>query len=107
MTPLGLLGVDKDVLWNIFSNVEVIRNLHTKLLERLREAMSEWGPASTIGDVFLKDVEWIKLYKYYVNNFENARETLGKCMAANAQFRSYVEVALPSHRIPFIHWRLL
>jgi hypothetical protein len=69
-------GLSKDDIFTLFSNIEVIKQLHQKLLENLRARVNSWTDASTIGDVFVNNTAWIKLYKYYVNNFDASARLL-------------------------------
>eukprot|EP00727_Mastigamoeba_balamuthi_P003006 m51a1_g12702 putative pleckstrin domain-containing protein (546) ;mRNA; f:1-2039 len=91
LSPLRMLKISKADLFNVFSNVEVIRNCHAKFLEKLSERLENWSETTTMGDVFLNDTQWIKLYKYYINNYDNAQETLQKCKDNCSEFRDYIE----------------
>jgi hypothetical protein len=43
-----------------------------------------------MGDIFLKNAAFIKLYKYYVNNYGQALVTLKECKTKHPQFRDYL-----------------
>eukprot|EP00727_Mastigamoeba_balamuthi_P013935 m51a1_g9164 putative domain containing protein (940) ;mRNA; r:4943-8248 len=90
MKPLKTI-VGKSELSAIFSNVEIIRNCHVKFHAKLQQRLSEWTSNSTVSDIFLKDAEFIKFYKHYVNNYENASEALRKCRQTGGEMKHHFE----------------
>lgn len=44
----------------IFSIVEQLTGVHSKLLEELEQRISQWSESQTIGDIFIKNVHRIK-----------------------------------------------
>lgn len=75
----------------LFSNIEVLRNLHSKMLEQLQPRVVDWQDSSCIGDVFFENSKWIKLYKHYVNNYDTARDFLATLRKKNAKMRKYLK----------------
>eukprot|EP00727_Mastigamoeba_balamuthi_P004419 m51a1_g13976 putative pleckstrin domain-containing protein (983) ;mRNA; r:999259-1003482 len=90
MEPMRKFGIPQDEIVALFSNVEVINTLHQKFMTRLSERVEAWGSESVIGDLF-QEAGWIKLYKYYINNYDNALATLARVKDKYPEFRSHVE----------------
>lgn len=82
---LAPLRLKKDILApqeisDIFSNIELIYNLHVKFLGDLStqsQKGTEWG-----GQAFLEFTPYFKLYVTYVNNHSKATATLNRLCAA-------------------------
>eukprot|EP01113_Clastostelium_recurvatum_P033801 TRINITY_DN4510_c1_g1_i2.p1 TRINITY_DN4510_c1_g1~~TRINITY_DN4510_c1_g1_i2.p1 ORF type:complete len:1156 (-),score=386.35 TRINITY_DN4510_c1_g1_i2:12-3479(-) len=77
-------------IFSIFSNIEVLLTCHRKLLEALQERMTNWDSTPQLGDIFLKNTSFIKLYKYYVNNFDKSIVTLKSAREKNAAFKKMI-----------------
>jgi hypothetical protein len=71
----------------------VIVKCHTALCDTLGERLKTWHKNQKIGDVFLEETKFIKLYTYYVNNFNASCTTLQSCRATNVLFQRFVEEA--------------
>jgi type II secretory pathway component PulM len=78
-------------LFAIFSNIEVILNCHKKLLETFEKRMLVWDSTPELGDIFLENTAFIKLYKYYVNNFDKSIITLKSCREKNSEFQKFAQ----------------
>lgn len=103
-------------IYDIFSNIEVIWSCHKKLLEALEQRMQSWDSKPELGDIFLENTAFIKLYKYYVNNFDKSIITLKACKEKSPEFKKFLSeldyseklsglnleafVILPVQRIP-------
>eukprot|EP01105_Mastigella_eilhardi_P018051 TRINITY_DN416_c0_g1_i3.p1 TRINITY_DN416_c0_g1~~TRINITY_DN416_c0_g1_i3.p1 ORF type:complete len:597 (-),score=147.43 TRINITY_DN416_c0_g1_i3:56-1846(-) len=83
-------GLSADDVYHMFSNIEVIRDCHERLLASLKQRVDAWDPNAAIGDIFLK-AAWIKLYRYYVNNYDNAVSTVKQCKEKHPAFRQYMD----------------
>ena len=86
--PMGLTSDDR---LELFSNVEVLERCHEKLLEKIEARVKHWDDDSCLGDVFLTDTGFIKLYRYYVNNYEQSLTALARCRKKSAEFDEYVK----------------
>eukprot|EP00727_Mastigamoeba_balamuthi_P007516 m51a1_g3385 putative rho guanine nucleotide exchange factor 17 (676) ;mRNA; r:500481-502834 len=76
-------------LYDVFANAETIRTIHAKFLAQLDACFATWNNDSTIGKLFLA-TEWIKLYKYYVNNYGNAVSVVKNLKETNKAFKDVV-----------------
>ena len=76
---------------SLFSNIEVLRKLHSRMLQELKPRVQDWQDTSCIGDVFFKNSKWIKLYKHYVNNYDSAIEFLSALRKKNSKVRKYLK----------------
>ena len=92
VTPMKAypMGLTHDEFLSIFSNVEVLEKCHTDLLGTIEQRLARWDDDSTIGDVFLTETGFIKLYRYYVNNYENSLVVLAQCRKKSAEFDAYL-----------------
>ncbi|KAL6044463.1 MORN repeat protein [Balamuthia mandrillaris] len=72
----------------IFSNIESIRNFNKDLLAAIRVQMADWTSETTIGDIFLKKIPFLKIYTTYCNNHSSANQLLEKIQSRKnvAQF---------------------
>jgi hypothetical protein len=81
---LQKLGPDlcpPNVLRTIFSESEVIRLYNEVILQQLKERMQRWySSGQKLGDIFLKMTEYLKVYTAYVNNYNDAFNTLTTLM---------------------------
>eukprot|EP01125_Pyxidicula_operculata_P008325 TRINITY_DN2802_c0_g1_i5.p1 TRINITY_DN2802_c0_g1~~TRINITY_DN2802_c0_g1_i5.p1 ORF type:complete len:1190 (+),score=298.97 TRINITY_DN2802_c0_g1_i5:430-3570(+) len=74
----NLKSLDKSIvppeqLRAIFSNVEVIHKYNTLILNQLKKRMQNWYTEKMqIGDIFMKFVDFLKVYTSYVNNYNKS-----------------------------------
>ena len=85
------MGLTRDDCLAVFSNVEVIYTCHQDLLAKIARRVAAWGDDACIGDVFLEGTGFIKLYKYYVNNYASATGALRRCRAKSRAFDRYLQ----------------
>eukprot|EP00727_Mastigamoeba_balamuthi_P013387 m51a1_g8671 putative domain containing protein (752) ;mRNA; f:125282-128863 len=85
------MGFDSTLLFNIFSNAEVIRNCHEKLFDKLRKRVGSWDDDSVMADIFLNEANWIKLYKYYINNYTVSVNAVKKLRDNSALFKAWAK----------------
>eukprot|EP00727_Mastigamoeba_balamuthi_P006699 m51a1_g265 putative domain containing protein (666) ;mRNA; r:235157-237945 len=83
-------GVSADDVLGLFSDVEMLRNLHVKFLDQVMARVKMWGPNSAIGDLFQDASKWIRMYKYYINNYNHALLVLKGLKEKNSAFRKYI-----------------
>eukprot|EP01127_Copromyxa_protea_P015344 TRINITY_DN4401_c0_g1_i1.p1 TRINITY_DN4401_c0_g1~~TRINITY_DN4401_c0_g1_i1.p1 ORF type:complete len:1275 (-),score=238.87 TRINITY_DN4401_c0_g1_i1:139-3642(-) len=57
-------------LRTIFSSAQIIEGFNTRLLVSLRARVEKWSNSSLISDIFLKIVDFMKLYTTYVNYYD-------------------------------------
>eukprot|EP00041_Stephanoeca_diplocostata_P037734 m.1441998 g.1441998 ORF g.1441998 m.1441998 type:complete len:1035 (+) comp25095_c0_seq15:369-3473(+) len=63
----------------IFHEVESLHAINNLLLEQLEERYSKWSAHSTLGDIFLSIMSFLKGYTAFANNFENALKVISDC----------------------------
>jgi hypothetical protein len=92
LTPerIDAIGLPRRDSFTLFANVEVIFNCHKKFLETLTARVGSWTDNAGIGDLFLA-AAWIKLYKYYINNYDTAARALTELRASNTAFATYLK----------------
>jgi len=61
---------------NIFTISEGILCLHQNLLKALESALTDWDENQTIGDIFIRNANALKLYTEYINRYNISVETL-------------------------------
>jgi len=71
--------VSSEEIHAIFSIVDTLYTYHSMLLEGLDRRVRQWGPETQIGDYFLQMADFLRSYSDYVNNYDQAVETLTKC----------------------------
>jgi RhoGEF domain len=66
---------------SIVSNVEIILNFNSLMLEALADRMQHWEEegGDCLGDVFLSFSDYLRSYVSYVNNYGNAMQTIARC----------------------------
>ncbi|KAH3744273.1 Guanine exchange factor for Rac 30 [Pelomyxa schiedti] len=89
--PKGL-GLSSEDIFNIFCNLEVIRDCHSRLLAAIGARVAAWDANCLIGDIFRKETAWIKLYKHYINNYGKSLISLKECKDKHPLFKKYLEL---------------
>jgi len=84
-------GLSADEVRSLFSNVRVLRDLHSGFLENLKPKVEKEGPSVCLGAIFLDAGKWIKLYKHYVNNYDSAAELMTTLRNKNRTFGNYLK----------------
>jgi hypothetical protein len=75
---------------SIFSNVEEILGFQEKLLYDLEGRVNKWTTKSLIADIFIKNADGLKLYVTYINNYDNALQTIHAHSKENAKFKEFL-----------------
>jgi len=79
------------VIKQIFSNVEVIQNLNSNLLDQIQERVTDWNnETSLIGDLFVQWAPYLKMYKEYGSNFDVSTTTATR-MCEQRQINAVLE----------------
>jgi len=76
---------------SIFSNIEMIYNYNTLLLDGLENRISRWSNVQLIGDIFLKMAPYFRCYTEYVTNFNVASNVLNELRQKNSAFANYLK----------------
>lgn len=85
--------LNKSELKSIFSNFLPIHDVHTRMLNRLKEIHNGWSEEHLIGQIILDNRDdLIKAYPPYVNFFEQMKETLLQCDAGNPRFHAFLKI---------------
>jgi hypothetical protein len=67
----------------LFGQVYSILVFNQKLLEKVRQRVTEWSEVACMGDVFLDASMEMRIYTYYVNNYNRgtrSRPFMATCM---------------------------
>uniref|UniRef100_A0A0K8TS04 Putative guanine nucleotide exchange factor pebble n=1 Tax=Tabanus bromius TaxID=304241 RepID=A0A0K8TS04_TABBR len=97
--PLEEKAETSDALLNksevraIFNNFLPIHDVHSQMLERLRELQLKWQEDCLIGQIILDHRDdLVKAYPPYVNFFEQMKETLIHCDTQNPRFHAFLKI---------------
>ncbi|KAJ3425089.1 faciogenital dysplasia protein [Anaeramoeba flamelloides] len=90
--------IDLNEIKNIFSNIESIYGLNHRLYLDLEKRKSnletrQWS------DLFTRFIPFLKLYTDFVNNYENALETIRKNIQNNNSFATFLEQTHQSEKL--------
>jgi len=80
----------KEQIIQIFNYWEVIMNCHITFLAAITDRMKSWDSKPEIGDIFLEKTAFIKVYKHYVNNYDNVLDTLEKLTLKVPSFKEHL-----------------
>ncbi|KAN0029595.1 hypothetical protein ACTA71_007726 [Dictyostelium dimigraforme] len=84
-------GLTGEEFMDIFNCLEVILSSHkTNLLKPIEDRMLVWDSKPQMGDIFLNNTSFIKLYKHYVNNYDKSIRTLKQCREKYEGFKTYM-----------------
>ena len=115
-----------EVLLSMFANIRDMYKFHKDgLLPSLQDRMSKWKeqkekfsvgdsiteewPDQKVGDIFVKQAPFLKMYSKYIENFDNAMNTIDKHKKKNKKFAAIMEEvqALPElNRLSLQHHML-
>src|SRR3989338_7703001 len=70
--------ISEKELKTVFGMVEVLLNINTELLSGINQVISKFHYESMIGSVFLSNVEYLRAYVQFVNNYSSGLETIAK-----------------------------
>eukprot|EP01103_Thecamoeba_quadrilineata_P016888 TRINITY_DN5796_c0_g1_i1.p1 TRINITY_DN5796_c0_g1~~TRINITY_DN5796_c0_g1_i1.p1 ORF type:complete len:709 (-),score=119.69 TRINITY_DN5796_c0_g1_i1:268-2394(-) len=82
--------ITTDQFRTLFSVITIIRNFNAKLLEQLEERLSHWSPNCCIGEIFLKIVDFLKVYTKYCQNFDSAMRLLENLIKLNPKLDDFL-----------------
>eukprot|EP01105_Mastigella_eilhardi_P000020 TRINITY_DN1003_c0_g2_i1.p1 TRINITY_DN1003_c0_g2~~TRINITY_DN1003_c0_g2_i1.p1 ORF type:complete len:1350 (+),score=306.79 TRINITY_DN1003_c0_g2_i1:364-4050(+) len=75
----------------IFSNVESVLMTNKQLLSDLEQRMQEWGPTQLLGDLFVKMVPFLRMYRVYTTNYEQSISMLQQLTERNPLFAAFLD----------------
>jgi hypothetical protein len=78
-------------IYDIFSNTELIVDLHEELLRLLQERILEWPSKTHFGDIFLKMIPIMKLYSMYIRNYDRATDCLVNLRKTNERWVAFLK----------------
>merc|ERR1712159_270641 len=78
--------LSQEEIKSIFSTIEVILSLNSKLLSELQKLWKQWPQNQGIGEVFLEMAPYVRLYGQYIDNFEISVTTLSECARKQPAF---------------------
>lgn len=83
--------ISRDEIKTLFSDVEIIVNFNTLILDGLSNRLSQWDPSKTkISDIFISINSFLKCYVEYVNNYNDSMSLLGKLVKRNPKFETFI-----------------
>ena len=85
------LILDKAVIKDLFSDIEIIYNVNTVLLKMINDAMKNWGPATQLGSIFVYIMNFLKVYTNYVSVADTQLATYDSLLKTNKLFPKFVE----------------
>ena len=81
----------------IFSTIEIIYNMHQLFLYDLEESMKsninqikEFEGEARIGDVFVRLIDCLRLYKSYISDYDKSISSLSDCLE-NQKFQDFID----------------
>ncbi|EGG24396.1 pleckstrin domain-containing protein [Cavenderia fasciculata] len=93
LAPLQTIRKDllsQSEISSIFSNCSSLQGIHQELLESLEKKWKNWDHhQSTIADSFQPLIPYLKLYIQYINNFNNAINTLNDCKKRDSKVNQF------------------
>ena len=115
-----------EILQSMFANIGDMYKFHKEnLLPSLQDRMAKWKeqkekfspgdridnewPEQKVGDIFVKQAPFLKMYSKYIENFDNAMNTIDKHKKKNKKFAAIMEEvqALPElNRLSLQHHML-
>ncbi|KAJ3450697.1 faciogenital dysplasia protein [Anaeramoeba flamelloides] len=90
--------IDPNEIKNIFSNIESIYGLNHRLYLDLEKRKSNLETRQWF-DLFTRFIPFLKLYTDFVNNYENALETIRKNIQNNNSFATFLEQTHQSEKL--------
>jgi hypothetical protein len=104
--------IDKAQLKTLFSDIEIIYALNSKLRDEIEQRVSKWSASQRLGDIFMKIVwsgltsppkllsypfvdqgGFLKVYTGYVQNFDNALKLYEQLRSKNKAFVTLTDEA--------------
>eukprot|EP01105_Mastigella_eilhardi_P018961 TRINITY_DN4436_c0_g1_i2.p1 TRINITY_DN4436_c0_g1~~TRINITY_DN4436_c0_g1_i2.p1 ORF type:complete len:1333 (+),score=393.10 TRINITY_DN4436_c0_g1_i2:58-4056(+) len=83
--------VSREDVKSLFSNIEIITNFNTVLLEGLTARLSTWSENTLLGDIFVHLAAFLRCYVEYVNNYDSALALLAALRRDNKKFAAFVK----------------
>jgi hypothetical protein len=83
-------SITKEMVMDIFGNLEMIIPINKQLQSDLQTAVDHWNEQSTLGDIFIRVAPFFRMYNQYSTRYDHALTTLTKCMK-NEEFLALVE----------------
>ncbi|KAJ8027137.1 Epithelial cell-transforming sequence 2 oncogene-like [Holothuria leucospilota] len=75
----------------MFSDANVLRNVHRPFLEELESRLTEWNSQQCVGDCFIKLQSKLKAYTNFHNNYPVILSTIDKCREQEPSFRAFLK----------------
>jgi hypothetical protein len=75
----------------VFYRTEDLVDLHTALHEKLEPQLRDWTVNTCVGDFFVELCKNLKLYKDYVEFYQQSLQCLEKLKSESAPFRTFLE----------------
>eukprot|EP01130_Rhizamoeba_saxonica_P006137 TRINITY_DN2436_c0_g1_i5.p1 TRINITY_DN2436_c0_g1~~TRINITY_DN2436_c0_g1_i5.p1 ORF type:complete len:713 (-),score=172.49 TRINITY_DN2436_c0_g1_i5:1884-4022(-) len=64
--------ITKDIIKDIFSDLNLIYSINSKLYTLIEERIHNWAPHECLADIFIQMVQFLKVYTKYIQNYSNA-----------------------------------
>ena len=81
-------------LRRIFSDVEVLFGFNCQFLSNVELRMLNWDANDQrLGDIFLREVDYLKMYTMYVNNYNDSVKEVAECRRKHPKFAEFLDAA--------------
>jgi len=93
--------ISTDEVHTIFFNIDQIYKQHQMFVENLNKRVDSWElNTSTLGDLFYEhDVNVLKLYNQYIDNFPFSSSYIDECMTSNLNFTAFIVQAEKDNKV--------
>eukprot|EP00027_Filamoeba_sp_ATCC50430_P016850 CAMPEP_0168571736 /NCGR_PEP_ID=MMETSP0413-20121227/17521_1 /TAXON_ID=136452 /ORGANISM="Filamoeba nolandi, Strain NC-AS-23-1" /LENGTH=753 /DNA_ID=CAMNT_0008604661 /DNA_START=30 /DNA_END=2291 /DNA_ORIENTATION=+ len=71
--------IDDTQLKTIFSDIVLIHSLNEQLLKELKPIVENWSPNKCLGQIFIKIMDFLKIYSGYIQNFNASLDCIHQC----------------------------
>jgi hypothetical protein len=75
----------------VFGDVEVILAYSQQLLMQLQTVVSTWHVESCLGPVFQEIAQCLKVYRFFINGFNNSMDTIARIEKKWKKFAAFLE----------------
>ncbi|KAL6065859.1 RhoGEF domain containing protein [Balamuthia mandrillaris] len=83
--------VSEQEVTSLFSNVETLLGFHKEFLKKIKERVAEFTVETSLGDLILELIPYLKTYTQYTSNYDNCIQTLQNLTDKNAKFSAYLD----------------
>eukprot|EP01117_Protostelium_nocturnum_P003411 TRINITY_DN1442_c0_g1_i1.p1 TRINITY_DN1442_c0_g1~~TRINITY_DN1442_c0_g1_i1.p1 ORF type:complete len:806 (+),score=343.01 TRINITY_DN1442_c0_g1_i1:243-2660(+) len=86
--------LEESQIKSIFSDLEMIYSFNSTLLAELTPIVEKWNAGQCLGNIFLKIMDYLKLYSGFIQNFNHSLDTIHGIRKNKAWEKFLVDVKL-------------